>query len=85
MKTARQTLDSPILSKLLCLAAVGIAFFAASALPVSAQDAASPKPGLNLPDPRPGEFKGTIHEDARDSKAVFPVARGAPENAPNVW
>jgi arylsulfatase A-like enzyme len=67
------------------LGSAALVVMATSSYPALAQSASErATPGLSLPDRRPGDFKGKIVEDARDSKAAFPVTRTAPEGAPNV-
>jgi arylsulfatase A-like enzyme len=67
------------------LGSAALVLIATSSHPALAQTASEgTTAGLSLPDRRPGDFKGTIVEDARDSKAAFPVTRSAPEGAPNV-
>ncbi|WP_218916472.1 sulfatase-like hydrolase/transferase [Rubinisphaera brasiliensis] len=42
------------------------------------------QPGFSIPDRRPGEFKGEINENFKESTRAFPMNRTAPEGAPNV-
>ena len=50
-----------------------------------AQTAATPeKPGVILPDRRPGEFKGKIGTSYKDSTPTFPKNRQTPAGASNV-